>query len=182
LASKLLRDPDTTFEDFKALRLVCKIFDAVWSPVVLFHLSISRRHDCLFHQLRHLMQGAGPLPHFRALTLRNWGYAHPSRFALTRGYPPRRIFGIPIWSIISLVLILYLSCLLILYLSGLEKIAKLLLYLLIVVPIAYLLLVPVINLKVTVPHFASSVRRFLAKRYTTQLAQKIRFPNVYSVR
>ena len=35
-----MQDPETTFSDFKTLRLVCRSLDVVWSPVVLSSISL----------------------------------------------------------------------------------------------------------------------------------------------
>src|SRR6266704_6704779 len=40
---EFVRDPDTTFNDLKPLRLVCKAFDTIWSPLILSAISIFPR-------------------------------------------------------------------------------------------------------------------------------------------
>ncbi|KAM6500161.1 hypothetical protein JOM56_003175 [Amanita muscaria] len=79
----VLRDPYTTFEDYKSLRLVCKLFDLVWSPVVLNHLVFfplgpGWRHDDdirLRAQLRHLERNTNNnLSFANTLTIQDWHY------------------------------------------------------------------------------------------------------------
>jgi hypothetical protein len=67
LILKLLRDPDMTLEDFKPLRLVCKAFDVIWSPVVLFRLFLTRRTGDPVERLDNLIKK--PCLQFQALTL-----------------------------------------------------------------------------------------------------------------
>lgn len=65
---------DVTFEHFKELRLVCKVFDALWSPVVLSRLLLfppSKPIDILTH-LDYLAHNPDYTAQFQALSLRNW--------------------------------------------------------------------------------------------------------------
>ena len=172
---KLLRDPDTTFEHFKALRLVCKTFDAVWSPVVLFRLSISRRRDCFFQQLHHLMQGESLLPHCRALTLRNWGHVHGGPFSFVCRHSIIMFYFVIMSFFGVLTLILYHSRV------TNKQVTQLLFYLLVLPPSLGLFALVVLSIKDLIHDFTLSVRCFKARRYATQLPQKIQLPHAYSV-
>ncbi|KIL67136.1 hypothetical protein M378DRAFT_160131 [Amanita muscaria Koide BX008] len=73
----VLRDPYTTFEDYKSLRLVCKLFDLVWSPVVLNHIVFFPLgpgwHDDIRAQLRHLERNTNNnLSLANTLTIKDW--------------------------------------------------------------------------------------------------------------
>src|SRR6266478_2208255 len=58
MSLQFVRDPDTTFNDLKPLRFVCKSFDTIWSPLVLSTISIFPRsadHPCdVSEHLSHL--------------------------------------------------------------------------------------------------------------------------------
>src|ERR1700759_3974506 len=78
----MLGDPNITFEDFKQLRLVCKMFDALWSPVVLSRLLLfpqSKPADIITH-LDYLARNPGHTAKVEALSLKNWGMTSGPNF------------------------------------------------------------------------------------------------------
>ena len=70
---QLINDPDTRINHFKPLRLVCKIFNVVWSPVVLSNLVLflpeSDPHHGHHRGLRHVVHDMAVA---RTVTLKSW--------------------------------------------------------------------------------------------------------------
>jgi hypothetical protein len=79
MSFKFIRDPDTTFNDLKPLRLVCKTFDIIWSPLVLsaismFPRTVNNPDDILenLRHLHHLIYSPYHAKQFNTLIIRNW--------------------------------------------------------------------------------------------------------------
>lgn len=76
IRNELLKDPDVTYNYLKCLRLVCKLFDLLWSPVVLVNLSLFPNnliHGFNPEYLGQLVDGKN-LHTFNTVTVKNWHY------------------------------------------------------------------------------------------------------------
>ena len=78
---KFLRHPDTTFDQFKALRLVCKTFDEITTPRVLSCICLFVHGDNVLANLRQLQSLVHPKPNGRlhltdGLVIKNWKWIY----------------------------------------------------------------------------------------------------------
>ncbi|KAF8625133.1 hypothetical protein AX17_006912 [Amanita inopinata Kibby_2008] len=80
-AAQLLGDPDTTMADYKPLRLVCRLYDVIWSPIVLRHILVFRKNhnvlddltsDPRFQQLLDLLHKPERLCYTETITIDSW--------------------------------------------------------------------------------------------------------------
>ncbi|KIL57919.1 hypothetical protein M378DRAFT_171228 [Amanita muscaria Koide BX008] len=73
---KLITDPETTISQLRSLRLVCKLFDTLWSPMVMHNMTLFTG-DPIHHvnRLFDIVRDKGTTAAFTTtLTLRNWEF------------------------------------------------------------------------------------------------------------
>lgn len=74
---KLITDLETTISQLRSLRLVCKLFDTVWSPIVLVNMTLFTGYYPTHHvnRLFDIVRGKDTTAAFTTtLTLRNWEF------------------------------------------------------------------------------------------------------------
>lgn len=84
IRNELLRDPDTTFSHLKPLRLVCRVFDHVWSPIIFASIILLFSDDPVsdegIEHLRQLTDGDHSSYAFQTVTLKNWHHLNTAGY------------------------------------------------------------------------------------------------------
>ncbi|KIL65357.1 hypothetical protein M378DRAFT_24141 [Amanita muscaria Koide BX008] len=76
IQDQLLIDPDSTFKELRRLRLVCKTFNDIWSPIlmtnmVLFQTDVTNHALAQLRQIVHGKSNASTLAAYTTLTIQN---------------------------------------------------------------------------------------------------------------
>ncbi|KAF8637266.1 hypothetical protein AX17_002946 [Amanita inopinata Kibby_2008] len=155
IRSELLQDPETTFEDFRTLRLVCKAFDALYAPIVLSAIQLFKNATLSsgLMQIHDLMVGSDSLEHSaKTITIAGWRwiYGSPSFISV-------RQMRMPGWLLPGICLNVT------------------------VLPICYVLRC-VFRADEIPRRFINMINRARARRCVSRLPDKVKFPNVRCVK
>ncbi|KIL65360.1 hypothetical protein M378DRAFT_162307 [Amanita muscaria Koide BX008] len=185
IRDQLLIDPDSTVKGLRPLRLVCKTFNDIWSPVLMTNMVLFQTDatDHALAQLRQIVHGksnASTLASYTTLTIQNLCCVDtgPDRWcSAARRLREQGIIAVLQWMITTLILTLIKFITLVIYFVVYLVFSALTLY-----PfIEGIIFLAVLPFK-AISHIKRAIPRFKARYYMASLPRKLNTRNIRRVR